>query len=93
MNNPKENWNYQGYLEDSKKNSTLRAGQTEEQNSTNFIKMKWNFSTTNLILLIFTLHKTVESEQLDKAHTKFIAKIDQKQDAYLKQCGSKIKGK
>ena len=54
--------------------------------------MKWNFSTTNLILLIFTLYKTAELEQLDKAHTKFIEKIDQKQDAYLKQCGSKMKG-
>ena len=57
--------------------------------------MKCNFSTTVLILIAFTLYKTAQSEQglesqpkLVKAHRKFIKKVTQTQDAYLKQFGS-----
>ena len=57
--------------------------------------MKCNFLTTILILITINLYKTVESEQglesqpkLAKAHRKFIQKVAQKQDAYLKQFGS-----
>ena len=95
MNYLIENWNYQRYLEGSKKNSKLWEEQTAEKNSTNFIKMKCNFLTTVLILITITLYKTVESEQglesqpkLAKAHRKFIQKVAQKQGAYLKQFGS-----
>ena len=75
MNNAKENWNYQRYLEGNTKNSKLRAKQTEEQNTTNFIKMKSNFSTAIVILLIFTVYKTVESEQLNKATESLLRKL------------------
>ena len=57
--------------------------------------MKCSFLTTVLILITFTLYKTVESEQglelqpkLAKVHRKFIQKVTQKQGAYLKQFGS-----